>query len=82
MDEGLEFRPKFDYRTEFDTMALFRMDPLTRAEAAAKAIAGRYLSPNEARAAEDMPPVTGGDEPFAQLVVQDNKKVIGAWFSW
>jgi phage portal protein BeeE len=67
LDKGLEYQQQgYRYRSQFDEKSLSRMDPLSRAEAYAKAIAGRYMAPNEARREEDMPPIDGGDEPFAQ----------------
>jgi len=67
LDEGLELTlSSVPYRTEFDLSGLFRMDPLARAQANAAAVQASYLAPNEARAAEDLPPVPGGDEPLSQ----------------
>ncbi|WP_128001047.1 phage portal protein [Piscinibacter defluvii] len=64
MAEALELPPNM--RIELDTSALLRMDPLSRAETAAKLVGAGILSPNEARAAENLPPVRGGDQPFMQ----------------
>lgn len=53
--------------TELDLDALLRMDPLGRADVAAKGVVGRYIAPNEARRGENLLPVPGGDEPFRQM---------------
>lgn len=64
MAEALELPPNM--RIELDTSALLRMDPLSRAETAAKLVGAGILSPNEARAAENLPPVRGGESPYLQ----------------
>lgn len=64
LDSGLEL--PVGYRSQFDERMLFRMDPLSRAQAAGEAIKASYMAPNEARRDEDMPPVTGGNEPLSQ----------------
>ncbi|MDI4664335.1 phage portal protein [Xanthobacter autotrophicus] len=51
-----------EYFAEFLTDNFLRMNPLDRAEAQGKRIASRILSPNEARAQENLPPYEGGDE--------------------
>lgn len=53
-------------RVELDTSALLRMDPLSRAETAAKLVGAGILAPNEARASENLPPVRGGEVPYLQ----------------
>lgn len=47
---------------EHNTAALLRMDFAKRADAYSKAIAGRWMNPNEVRAKENMLPYDGGDE--------------------
>lgn len=66
LDEGLGL-DGVTIGTEFDLDALLRMDPLGRAEVAAKGIAAHYLAPNDARRAENLLPVAGGDEPLRQM---------------
>lgn len=68
LDEGLNLGnvPGKTYGTEMDLDGLLRMDPLSRADAYAKAIQAGYLKPNEARFQEDMDPVEGGDTPYLQ----------------
>ena len=51
---------------ELDLEGLLRMDPVQRADVNQKGIAAGYLAPNEARATENLPPVTGGEEPMMQ----------------
>jgi len=51
---------------ELDERALLRMDYKLRIEALTKAIQGGVMSPNEARIAEGLPPVEGGDTVFLQ----------------
>lgn len=51
---------------ELDLEGLFRMDPVSRADVAAKLIGSAVISPNEARAGENRHPVTGGDSPMIQ----------------
>lgn len=64
LDEGLEL-PK-PYGTEFDLDDLFRMDTVSRADAAAKSLTGG-MSPNEARFKYfDKGPVKGGETPYMQ----------------
>lgn len=55
-----------DLGIELDTRALLRMDTAARYTAHSEAIKGGWLSPNEARQAEDLPPVDGGDTPYLQ----------------
>jgi len=45
---------------------LLRMDTATRYDARNKAVAGGWMSPNEARALENMAPVKGGESPYLQ----------------
>lgn len=65
LDEGLGL----DGRTigiELDTHALMRMDTATRYKAWSDAIGGGWMAPNEARANEQLAPVTGGDTCYLQ----------------
>ena len=55
-----------NYSVELDLEGLMRMDTAARYEAKNKAVAGGWMSPNEARAGENMLPVKGGDSPFLQ----------------
>lgn len=64
LDEGLGL--PLDYRTEFDTELLMRMDPISRAEVAQKYVGASIWAPNDAREKEDMAPADGGDEPLSQ----------------
>lgn len=64
LDEGLAMPPI--YGTEFDLNALLRMDTAARYKAHSDAIGGGWLSPNEAREREDLPPVEGGESPYMQ----------------
>lgn len=68
LDEGLELDqvPDRVYGTELDLDGLLRMDPLTRADRLEKLMRGSVLSPDEARASENLLPVPGGDSPMAQ----------------
>ena len=52
------------FYTEFDLDNLMRMDTATRYDTKSKAITGGWMSPNEARAAENMQPVPGGESPY------------------
>ncbi|MDR5772898.1 phage portal protein, partial [Caballeronia sp. LZ002] len=49
-----------------DVRDLLRMDPVARYDAHSKAVGGGWMMPNEARAAENLPPVAGGDTPYLQ----------------
>lgn len=52
---------------EFDLESgLLRSDLVTRMEAYAKGVQGGIMAPNEARRAEQLPPVKGGDQVFVQ----------------
>jgi HK97 family phage portal protein len=64
LDDGLALPG--GYRTEFDLEGLMRMDTATRYDTKSKAIQGGWMSPNEARATENMPPVAGGESPYLQ----------------
>ena len=64
LDEGLALPG--GYYTEFDLDNLMRMDTATRYDTKSKAITGGWMSPNEARAAENMQPVAGGESPYLQ----------------
>lgn len=64
LDEGLNL-PQ-DMGVEFDLDGLLRMDPLTTAQTLAEGIKAGYLSPNEARRRQQLPPVPGGDSPYLQ----------------
>lgn len=64
LDEGLELGG--DLRTEFDLDGLLRMDPGAQADIDQKDLGSGVLSPNEARARRNLPPVDGGDAPFMQ----------------
>lgn len=61
---GLELA--FPFEVWFDTKPLLRMDPQTRFKSHSESITGGWMSPNEARREEDMPPVEGGDSPYLQ----------------
>ncbi len=64
LDDGLSLPS--GYSTEFDLEGLMRMDTAARYEAKNKAVGGGWMSPNEARAGENMRPVAGGDSPYLQ----------------
>jgi HK97 family phage portal protein len=64
---GLEGEPE-DF-TEFSTDALLRTAQKDRIEALVRGVQGGLFSPNEARAAEDLPAVAYGDEPRCQMQV-------------
>jgi len=64
LDDGLALPG--GYHTELDLEGLMRMDTATRYDTKSKAIQGGWMSPNEARATENMPPVAGGESPYLQ----------------
>ena len=64
LDEGLGLGD--GYETWLDETVLVRMDPSTRMDALNKAINGGWLSPNEGRRQENLPPVEGGSSPYLQ----------------
>lgn len=64
LDEGLELPEGMS--VDFDLSGLLRMDTTARYEAHSKAIGAGWMSPNEARQAENLPPVKGGDTPYLQ----------------
>ncbi|SAK50687.1 phage-like protein [Caballeronia pedi] len=64
LDEGLDAPDGQGF--EVDVRGLLRMDPVARYDAHSKAVGGGWMAPNEARAAENMPPVAGGDTPYLQ----------------
>lgn len=57
---------KEEYCVELDLSGLLRMDPSTRAETTKTLVQCGVLSPNEARLTENLPPVTGGEQPLLQ----------------
>lgn len=65
LDHGLGL--PIGQRIEFDLHGLLRMDSAGRFDALGKAVGGGWLSPNEARAREDLQPVEGGDSPLMQV---------------
>lgn len=54
--------PRF---AKFNTDAMLRMDPQTRAEVILRRVAGRTLAPSEARALDNLPPFT--EEQWAEI---------------
>lgn len=54
------------YYTDADLDGLLRMDTAARFEANSQAVKGGWMSPNEARRKENLPPVDGGDTPYLQ----------------
>lgn len=56
-----------DVLITFDLDTLLRGDLKTRSEYYRNGISGSFLSPNEARAMENLPPVEGGDDILCQL---------------
>lgn len=68
LEEGLALDrvPGKIYGVELDLEGLFRMDPLTLADAQEKGVRAGIMSPNEARRARNLPDVEGGDMPYLQ----------------
>jgi HK97 family phage portal protein len=64
LDYGLQLPT--DVYMCFDVGALLRMDRKTRAEVHKLELGAGKLSPNEARAEDDLPPVKGGESPMVQ----------------
>lgn len=64
LDDGMEVPDGQGF--EVDVRGLLRMDPVARYDAHSKAVGGGWMTPNEARAAENLPPVPGGDTPYLQ----------------
>lgn len=64
LDEGLNLPSR--YHTESDLDGLLRMDTAARYEALGKVVGSGIMSPNEARAKEDLAPVPGGETPYLQ----------------
>jgi HK97 family phage portal protein len=65
LDDGLGLYA-LNYRIEFDTDDLLRMDQMTQVEMLTKASGGAYLKPDEARAKQNLPKVPGGDALYKQ----------------
>lgn len=55
-----------DQRVNFDVSGLLRMTPAEQMAVLASGINASILSPNEARAQLNLPPVAGGDQPLSQ----------------
>ncbi|WP_259646407.1 phage portal protein [Burkholderia pseudomallei] len=64
LDDGFEVPDGQGF--DVDVRGLLRMDPAARYDAHSKAVGGGWMAPNEARAAENMPPVPGGNTPYLQ----------------
>lgn len=64
MDSGLGMQNDTSFR--LDVRALYRLDTNARYLAYTNGIKGGWLAPNEARAAEDLEPVKGGELPYMQ----------------
>lgn len=64
LDEGLAL--PLGMWTEFDLDGLLRMDTAARYTAKGLAVKDGWMSPDEARASEDLPPVPGGKYPYLQ----------------
>ena len=77
LDDGLSLPS--NYSTEFDLDGLMRMDTAARYDAKNKAVAGGWMSPNEARASENLAPVKGGESPYLQ---QQNYSLARPAFAW
>ncbi len=66
LDEGLGL-DKAGYNVTLDLEGLLRLDPAARIDTAAKGVGSGIYSPNEGRAKENLPPVSGGDTPYLQV---------------
>ncbi len=64
LDDGLGL--DLNTAVELDLSALLRMDTATRFASHSEAIKGGWMSPNEARQLENLPPVDGGETPYMQ----------------
>ena len=64
IDDGLELAN--DLAVELDLRQLLRMDTASRYKAHSDAIGAGWMTPNEARRAEDLPPLEGGDTAYMQ----------------
>lgn len=65
LDEGLGLAGT-GYSTEFDLEDLIRLDPAQQFDLLGKGVGGGWLSPDEARARRNLPPVEGGATPYLQ----------------
>jgi HK97 family phage portal protein len=64
---GLQDVPNKVYAAELDLDGLLRMDPLTMADVLEKSTRGFVMAPDEARQKLNLPPVPGGQYPYAQM---------------
>lgn len=64
MDDALNLPS--DYGVALDVGQLLRLDQAARSKAHSEGVMGGWLTPNEARGQEDLPPLAGGDELFLQ----------------
>ena len=65
LDDGLDLSS--DRATEFDLDQLLRMDTTARYKALTEGVGGGWLTPNEARRREGLPPLEGGDSAYLQM---------------
>ncbi|KQX42421.1 hypothetical protein ASD04_00150 [Devosia sp. Root436] len=73
----LTSRERLDHSISFETKALVTADIKARFEAYAQAVGGPWITPNDARAADDMPRIDEGDKlnlPQGAAVRQENKE--------
>lgn len=68
LTEGLELGKgaTVGYEVELNLEGLLRMDSATQIDMLAKAVGGAIMTPNEARAKRNLPPVTGGGSVYLQ----------------
>ena len=64
LDSGLDLPA--DMGVEIEVDGLLRMDMAARVKALTDAVGGTIMTPNEARASLNLPPVDGGDAVYAQ----------------
>jgi HK97 family phage portal protein len=65
LTEGLGLT-SIGYEVEFDLDGLLRMDTVAQVDVLNKAVAGGWMSPDEARQRQNMAPVAGGATPYMQ----------------
>lgn len=65
LDEGLALNGQ--YRTQLDLDGLLRMDTATLVDSLSKAVGGAIMTPNEARAKLNQPPIAGGGSVYLQV---------------
>jgi HK97 family phage portal protein len=71
IEQALSQLLPYGTRVKLSLDALLRADTLARYQAHSLALTSGWITPNEVRALEDLPPMPGGDEPYRKATTPD-----------